>query len=94
MLKQIAQVMVEESPIRGYVARIGGDEFVVLIPRCTGREAEEAIGKIRNGLQTLEEEYAPSVALGSATKISPEENINTLIDEADMRMYDEKGRMA
>lgn len=90
LLKNTAALLQQCCPPDGYVARIGGDEFVMLLPRCPHIAAEALITQIGRSAARFEKRPRPSLALGSATKADATQNINQMIDEADRRMYDDK----
>lgn len=91
LLKTVAAAMQRCSPENGYVARIGGDEFIMLVPHCLEEDAADIIRCIRDELAAASTlKSVPSVALGSATKRSLIDNINALISEADKNMYEDK----
>ncbi|MDL2220916.1 GGDEF domain-containing protein, partial [Eubacteriales bacterium OttesenSCG-928-N14] len=91
MLRIIARTLQKNCPPNGYVARIGGDEFIMILPQYSQQQAAKLIGQIDEQLaQITEYEFTPSIAMGSATKMLPEENLNLLINEADTAMYQKK----
>jgi diguanylate cyclase len=52
VLKELVKMMNEVfAPVNGFVARLGGEEFAVLIPNCTAKEAmkkaEDALHRVR-----------------------------------------------
>jgi diguanylate cyclase (GGDEF)-like protein len=75
-----------------HVARIGGDEFAVLMPARVERDGEEIIEAIR-GLVSLNNQYysgaALSLAIGAATS-RPGERLEAVVRRADAAMYLEK----
>ena len=74
------------------VARVGGDEFVVLLPE-TGREAAEAaLGKARNrvGDASAEAGARVTVSVGSVSFPTPPRDVEALVQEADRAMCSAK----
>lgn len=73
------------------IARTGGDEFVILLP-STPRAAAEAF--IRRLYEYLEEqpveEWITSISVGSDTKESPEEPVESVYAQAEKNMYRRK----
>jgi len=94
LLRVIAEVLEKACPKSGFVARIGGDEFIYLLS-CTSPDASYALIKqIKNMLSKLENlPFVVSVALGTATKHSVEENLDDVIALADSHMYEDKKQM-
>jgi len=90
LLQTAASVI--RSPFRSsdVIARIGGDEFALLLPRTDALAVEEAAGRIRKAAEqhNLSAPGFPlSLSIGYATGELP--ILNTFI-EADNRMYREK----
>ncbi|HEY1944683.1 MAG TPA: sensor domain-containing diguanylate cyclase [Roseiarcus sp.] len=92
LLRRAGEVLskVVEPPCR--VARIGGDEFVVLMPAREERDGEEMIAAISD-LVALNNQYyssfALSLAIGAATS-RPGERLEAAVRRADAAMYVEK----
>lgn len=73
------------------ICRWGGDEFAMLLPRLEPAAATEVLDRIRLALADMEPEPIPlSMALGMATKKLPEQDVATVIKEAEDRMYRNK----
>jgi diguanylate cyclase (GGDEF)-like protein/PAS domain S-box-containing protein len=76
-------------------ARIGGDEFSILLPGTPNAEAAIIAQRIR---VTLTAENARSegpdisISIGVATKSDPAVSMNAVLQTADQRMYQEKNR--
>lgn len=91
LLKTAAGILKQNCPDDGIVARVGGDEFVILAKNCTNEKAQSIIADIKKGVaQTNGLPHAISIALGSATKNEVSENMNALYIQADERMYANK----
>lgn len=75
------------------VARIGGDEFAMLLPESTDATGEEVLRRIRSGIAEykLGEDSLPlNIACGAATTSDQIQNIEALFAEADKQMYASK----
>jgi len=74
------------------VARIGGDEFVVLLPETTAAAAAVALGHVQESLQKVAEGYGPVVraSYGSVTFVSPPGTVEEMLQLADVAMYQAK----
>ncbi|MCR4901296.1 MAG: GGDEF domain-containing protein [Butyrivibrio sp.] len=74
--------------------RVGGDEFLVLIPQTSEEEVESIIDKLNSKLQMMDEiepEFIHSVAIGYAFKHETENGTShTVYMLADKRMYEKK----
>lgn len=90
LLKTMADVLRRCCPDRGYVTRIGGDEFVLLLPGCGGKQAAEVSARIQREVVKAGLPFDASIALGWATKTEPGMNLSVSIDEADRNMYRRK----
>ncbi|HBT18501.1 MAG TPA: hypothetical protein DEA52_00430, partial [Clostridiaceae bacterium] len=91
LLRRAAQIMEKEAREEDILARIGGDEFVLLMPKTTAKEAEEMKMKL---LQRAEKimvgPVGVSMAVGYATKTMPSQNILEVQKVADNNMYRDK----
>lgn len=76
------------------VARTGGDEFSVLMPRADGQTVKEVVDRIRAlcDEKRNQEKYGIyiDIALGYATKTSPDESLDKAIMLAEDLMYRRK----
>jgi diguanylate cyclase (GGDEF)-like protein len=74
------------------VARIGGDEFVVLLPETTAASAAIALAHVQESLQTVAGGYGPEVraSFGSVTFVSAPGTVEEMLQLADVAMYQAK----
>ncbi|WP_321301360.1 diguanylate cyclase [uncultured Sphaerochaeta sp.] len=91
LLQSIARSLRLSCRTSDVVSRIGGDEFLILLPHTDGNEADQIAKRIE---EHLEEDGIRagkrSIALGSATKTSTEETIQGTFDRAEDQMYRRK----
>ncbi|HKK95373.1 MAG TPA: PAS domain S-box protein, partial [Anaerovoracaceae bacterium] len=91
LLKRIAQIIENSCRQEDLVARIGGDEFVVLLPQTPKRGAEEIYARIKDACQKNEEgSIEPSIALGCASKTEITDDFETVLKKAEDKMYQNK----
>lgn len=91
LLKKAAEVIKENCRREDIIARWGGDEFVVLLPRTDMKAAEEIVRRIKNKCALASDgPIQLSIALGYAAKIRDEENIWQVLKEAEEWMYRHK----
>lgn len=91
LLKRVSQVLKEECRADDIVARIGGDEFVILLPRTTYKEAQKIIERIYKAFE--EEPHAEiiiSVSIGWETKTDEKQICTEVFIKAEEHMYRKK----
>jgi diguanylate cyclase (GGDEF)-like protein/PAS domain S-box-containing protein len=74
------------------VARIGGDEFAIIIPQVDAAEAQKIVNRLRTRLEEHNQSYPDwplrlSVGTATAMKGTP---LARVLGEADERMYEDK----
>lgn len=79
----------------GKCYRIGGDEFVVILPNGANGEAEDGLARMRARVRRMndENEILLDIAAGCAIQEDENETADQLFRRADARMYAEKQRM-
>lgn len=91
LLREAADALLTCCPPNARVGRIGGDEFLVLIPAFSQAQAVDLIGEIRYYLeQSKNEAFHVSIALGLSVKTSAEQDLEQIIRNADQEMYQNK----
>jgi len=93
LLATAAHLLVKCFRESDVVARIGGDEFAVLLPNCSQEVVESACRRIRDNLQQYRKSEPPipiSMSVGWAVKANANHSMWEIFKEADNRMYAEK----
>ena len=91
MLKLAAKLLKECAKSIGFAARIGGDEFAVILPNFDEAKANKLIANIGKAFADRAYEMCGAdIALGYAVKTEIEQELSDIIDEADRRMYQKK----
>jgi diguanylate cyclase (GGDEF)-like protein len=82
--------------IRGtdLAARIGGDEFAIMLPETAGNQAAFVIDKLQRALDELLKANSPNVgaSIGLAEFTEPPASIDQVLESADKRMFEVKQR--
>ncbi|WMJ89086.1 HD domain-containing phosphohydrolase [Anaerocolumna sp. MB42-C2] len=90
-LKKTAELLTRVCKNSDIVVRHGGDEFVIILPKTDGLEAEQIIEQINN--RALDEKIHSiniSISLGYQTKNHPDEDITEIYKKAEAHMYKQK----
>ena len=91
MLKKAAEILKSSLREEDILARQGGDEFIILLPQTDQKTSAEIIQRIKEKTGKIDGLELPlSIAVGQATKFSPEEDIGEVIKAADNQMYENK----
>jgi len=91
ILIKIAKVMKNSVESNEIVARIGGDEFSLILPKCSENKASEIADRIKENIDKESEKGVPfSLAIGFHTKEKPEEEISEVLKKAESKMYTNK----
>jgi diguanylate cyclase (GGDEF)-like protein len=94
VLREVGEALRANCRGYDYVARMGGDEFVLLLPGNDRAIADERIADLRNlrwyVAQEKDRHSAVSMSIGAATFPDDGLDPDQLLAEADRRMYKEK----
>ncbi|MDW7670431.1 MAG: diguanylate cyclase [Bacillota bacterium] len=91
LLMEISRILVDSCRKEDVVARWGGDEFAMILPRTAEDKAEEICNRIRDGCNRVQHDFIQmSISLGSATKYQKQTDIHETIKDAENQMYRNK----
>jgi len=92
LLFSVANTMVSNLRETDVVARFGGDEFAVLLPRSTSEQTRVVIDKMRLKLLEAMQRHHWNVtfSIGAVTYVEPPASVDEMIRRADALMYEVK----
>jgi diguanylate cyclase (GGDEF)-like protein/PAS domain S-box-containing protein len=91
LLQQVASIFLKHCRPEDIIARIGGDEFIMLLPNTTRSETATLMEKILSSIeQNRQDKIVLSVSIGWETKELPEQTINEIFIKAEEHMYRKK----
>jgi diguanylate cyclase (GGDEF)-like protein len=94
VLRECASILNRVLRSSDYLVRLGGDEFIIIMPQADCIEKEPLIGRIMKTISGWNSEYASadyklSLSIGCAT-FERGNDIETVMQEADDDMYENK----
>lgn len=95
MIVMVSRIIENAVRADDIVARIGGDEFAIIMPRCPANGAERIYQRIQQAVQAVHikangMEIPIMVSMGRAVRDDREISIGVLFRMADDKMYEEK----
>jgi len=91
LLKSCVRVLKKCCRADDIVARFGGDEFSMLLPRTGEKDARKLLDRIKEHCEKTDGNRIPlSISLGTATKVFVKEDFTGIIRKAEEDMYRHK----
>jgi diguanylate cyclase (GGDEF)-like protein len=93
MLRVCGSALSDKSPPTAQAGRIGGDEFMIILPQTAQLEAESLMNDIREYLKGADYPFEITMAMGCRIKEREDQELSALMLEADKDMYADKKRI-
>lgn len=91
LLKKISDIIKDVCREDEIISRIGGDEFLILLPKTSAEEAMKIIDKIKDKCEMEKgEPIKPSISFGYSVKEHQDQDIMSVYKAAEDRMYNNK----
>ena len=91
LIKESAAILKQSCREHDLIARIGGDEFIILLPKTTRENANKIMERVKEEFKTAHVEAIKcSISLGCATKETIEQSFDEVMANAENAMYKEK----
>jgi len=89
-LRMVARILEKSCREEDIIARWGGDEYLILLPKTSEEEGQKICMRIKENCSQVKEEYPISLSLGLVVKAYQGETLSSLFKLAGDRMYDQK----
>lgn len=94
LIKQTAEAIKRSCREDDIIARVGGDEFIILLPATSELDADSVLNRIINEVGKVKvKAVSAGIALGKSTKINIGDSINAVLKNAEEKMYESKSTM-
>lgn len=92
ILQSVGEIIKQNLRRTDIVARMGGDEFVILLPGAKAEDSKGVADKIKKKINDLasKENWRLTVTMGVATFLKPPATVDEMISKADDLMYQAK----
>jgi diguanylate cyclase (GGDEF)-like protein/PAS domain S-box-containing protein len=91
LLQKMAEAFKKVCRADDIIARVGGDEFTLLLPKTTEEEANEIISRVRSQFAKMKvKAIKGSISMGCDAKTKANDDIQQTLRNAEKRMYSAK----
>lgn len=93
LLKNLADILTQSLRDTDILARVGGDEFIIFLPKTDTEAAQRIVDRIRKNIKHYNEEnliLPLSISLGLETAEIQGEKLEDVLKKADENMYNNK----
>jgi len=87
-LKRIGEILKETFRDEDIIARVGGDEFMILLPKTDEKTSQVIVERVKEKCRQRPLDIINiNISFGISTKTKSEKNINEVLEEAEDKMY-------
>ncbi|HNX28229.1 MAG TPA: diguanylate cyclase [Syntrophomonadaceae bacterium] len=93
LLLATARLFNNNCPEEATVARVGGDEFAILLPDHNEEKLNKLLDSLRNAIKKINDDNIDmpiSISMGYSMRVNPQEKLMEVYKRADEAMYREK----
>ena len=73
------------------IVRLGGDEFIVVLPQTSIYDCEQIVSRIHEHIKSIKDsKYSLSLSIGYSSKETMDQEVNDVVNQADRIMYQHK----
>jgi diguanylate cyclase (GGDEF)-like protein len=95
-IKAAAEILKKSSREEDIVARIGGDEFAIILPETAFEAADKIYQRIKSNIREYNQQQdlvvRLDISLGFAVRTKETQNLDRIFKKADKMMYNNKGK--
>ena len=91
LIKKSSEILRQSCQESDMIARVGGDEFIILLPKTHNQDVEKILSRIKSGFENARVAAIKcNISLGYDTKTSIEQSLEEIIANAENAMYKDK----